>query len=164
MKEDDHLVPITLHKANTTDIPAIFTLINTYAQQGVLLPRPLGSLYESIRDFVVAKDTDQRIVGTGALHIVWENLGEIRSLAVDPAEARTGIGKTLVEYLVAEAVQLNIGEVFALTYKPEFFQKCGFEIVSKDIFPQKVWVECVNCIKFPNCDEVAVKLTVPLLP
>lgn len=152
--------PVTLHKANTTDIPAIFTLINTYAQKDVLLPRPLGSLYETIRDFVVAKDTEQKIVGAGALHIVWENLSEIRSLAVDPSKTRTGIGKTLVEYLIAEAIQLNIREVFALTYKAEFFQKCGFEIVSKDIFPQKVWVECVNCIKFPNCDEIAVKLTI----
>ncbi len=151
---------ITLHKATTADIPAIFTLINTYAQEGVLLPRPLASLYEFMRDFVVAKDADQKIVGTGALHIVWENLSEIRSLAVDPMSARTGIGKTIVEYLIAEAVQLNISEVFALTYKQEFFQKCGFEIVSKEIFPQKVWVDCVNCIKFPNCDEIAVKLTI----
>lgn len=152
--------PVTLHKATMADIPTIFTLINTYAQRSVLLPRPLGSLYEFIRDFVVAKDADQKIVGTGALHIVWENLCEIRSLAVDPQKTRTGIGRTIVEFLIAEAIQLNIREVFALTYKPDFFQKCGFEIVSKDIFPQKVWVECVNCVKFPNCDEVAVKLTI----
>jgi amino-acid N-acetyltransferase len=150
---------IFLSKATTADIPHIFTLINSYAQQELLLPRPLGALYETIRDFVLVRDEKQQIIATGALHIIWDNLGEIRSLAVDPQFVGTGIGRILVDFMKEEARELKIKDLFALTYKPGFFQKCGFTIVSKDIFPQKVWVECVNCIKFPNCDEVAVKLT-----
>lgn len=149
---------IILNKATTADIPNIFALINSYAQQELMLPRPLGSLYETIRDFVVARNENQQIVGAGALHIIWDNLGEVRSLAVDPKAVGTGIGRILVEFMKEEAVQLNIRELFALTYQPEFFHKCGFNTVSKEIFPQKVWVDCINCIKFPNCDEVAVKL------
>jgi amino-acid N-acetyltransferase len=148
---------IILRKATLSDVPEIFNLVNSYAQQELLLPRSLGVLYETIRDFVVAFDGD-RLVGTGALHIIWDNLGEVRSLAVEPGVTKKGIGRQLLEFLKKEAIQLEVKDIFALTYKPEFFIKCGFMVVSKDIFPQKVWVDCVNCIKFPNCDEVAVKL------
>lgn len=150
---------LQLHKATLEDIPEIFHLINTYAQKGLLLPRPLGSLYETVRDFVVARDAHNHLIGAGALHIIWDNLGEIRSLAVDPNFTRRGIGYQIVDLLKMEAQTLRVSDLFALTYKPDFFKKCGFSVVSKDIFPQKVWVDCVNCVKFPNCDEIAVKLS-----
>lgn len=149
---------LQLRKATLEDIPDIFHLINTYAQKGLMLSRPLGSLYETVRDFVVARDASNHLIGAGALHIIWDNLGEVRSLAVEPALTRQGTGRKIVDFLKAEAITLKVNELFALTYKPEFFQKCDFSIVSKEIFPQKVWIDCVNCVKFPNCDEVAVKL------
>ncbi|MDI3279874.1 MAG: N-acetyltransferase [Bacillota bacterium] len=146
-----------IRKARIHDVEQIHRLINSYAAEGLMLPRSLSMLYESLRDFVVAQD-GPRVVGTGALHIVWEDLAEVRAVAVDPAYTRRGIGKRLVEALLAEAGELGIPRVFALTYQPGFFQRCGFRPIAKEELPQKVWRDCINCPKFPHCDEVALIL------
>lgn len=144
-----------LRKAKISDAPHIQQLVNHYAQQGDLLPRPLNEIYEGIRDFVIWEQADS-IVGTCALHIAWEGLAEVRSLAVAKEFQRRGIGKALVMACLEEAKALEVEKVFALTYKPAFFQKLGFKETEKSNFPQKIWTDCLKCAKFPNCDEVAV--------
>ncbi len=144
-----------IRKARMGDVPEIQRLINSYAEQGLMLPRPLVMLYESLRDFMVAEE-DGRIIGAGALHIVWEDLAEVRALAVAPDRERRGVGRSIVKRLLEEARALGINRVFALTYRPGFFEKCGFQVVSKELLPHKVWGECINCPKFPKCDEVAM--------
>lgn len=140
-----------------TDVVAIQSLVNSYAEKGLMLPRSLNALYESLLELTVAEENG-KIWAVGGLHIVWENLAEIRALAVAPEVLRQGVGRKLVGIFLEQAKELGIDKVFALTYKPEFFQKCGFSVVSKDALPHKVWKECINCTKFPNCDEVAVAI------
>ncbi|MBQ1855842.1 MAG: N-acetyltransferase, partial [Anaerovibrio sp.] len=96
------------------------------------------------------------IVGVGGLHITWEFMGEIRSLAVDPDHSRQGIGRKIVRSLIAEGKELGINKVFTLTYQEKFFEKCGFKVISKDELPHKIWKECIDCPKFPNCNEIAM--------
>jgi amino-acid N-acetyltransferase len=142
-------------KAKITDVEPIHALITYYADRGLMLARPRTLLYESLREFTVAVDQD-RVVGVGSLHIIWEDLAEIRALAVAPEYAGIGVGRGLVINFINEARELAIPRVFALTYQDGFFEKCGFKVVDKDSLPQKVWKECVNCPKFPNCEEIAV--------
>jgi len=144
-------------KAKMGDVAAIQNLINSYAEKGLMLPRSLNALYESLLELTVA-ESEGKILGVGGLHIVWENLAEIRALAIAPEVLRQGVGRRLVEIFLEQAKEIGINQVFALTYKPEFFQRCGFRIVSNDSLPHKVWKECINCTKFPNCDEVAVTI------
>lgn len=146
---------VTYRKAKMADIPYIHKLINDYAQQGLMLRRPLMQLYESVRDFAVAEE-DGRVIGTGGLHMLWNDLAEIRSLSVHPDCTRRGYGRELVEFMVAEAVDLGVPRLFAFTYQPGFFSRCGFEVVKKEILPQKVWKECIYCDKFHDCDEIAM--------
>lgn len=142
-------------KAKITDVEPIHALITDYANKGLMLARPRTLLYESLREFTIAEDRD-RVVGAGSLHIIWEDLAEIRALAVAPDYAGKGIGRGLVDRFINEARELIIPRVFALTYQQKFFEKCGFTIVEKESLPQKVWKECVNCPKFPNCEEIAM--------
>lgn len=142
-------------KATFKDIEAIHKLVNDYAEKGLMLSRSRNSLYETLRDLVVAEE-DESIVGVGSLHLIWDELAEIRALAVCPHKTKTGIGKNIVEELIAEAKHLGVKTLFTLTYQPGFFAKLGFEEVSKDLLPHKVWKECINCAKFPNCDEIAL--------
>lgn len=148
---------MNLRKAKLTDVENILTIINSYAEQGLMLPRSRNMLYENIRDFLLVEE-DARIIGVGALHVLWEDLAEVRSLAIAPEYKAQGIGKRLVESLVEEAMNLGCTKVFALTYQPGFFERCGFRLGSKEELPHKVWGECINCIKFPTCDEIAVIL------
>ncbi len=142
-------------KAKLQDAPKIHELINEYAKTGILLPRSLSSIYENIRDFFVARKEDG-LIGVAALHIVWEDLAEIKSLAVKSPYTGQGIGKALIKACTEEAEQIGIPKVFVLTYKVEFFKKLGFEIVEKEMLPHKIWGECINCSKFPSCDEIAM--------
>lgn len=144
-----------IRKAKIGDVEAIHKLINHYAKQGLMLPRPRAALYEALREFTVAEEEGQ-VVGAGSLHIIWSDLAEIRALAVDPRFTRRGIGRHLVEAFLAEARELGLARVFALTYQVEFFLKCGFKLIPKERLPQKVWKECINCPEFPNCKEEAV--------
>ena len=144
-----------LRKARIADVEEMMLLINNNAEQGLMLPRSRNMLYENIREFLLA-EVDGKLVGVASLHILWSDLAEIRALAVSSDYKRTGIGTKLVKALEEEARELGCTKVFALTYQPEFFKYCGYQEVSKDQMPQKVWTECINCIKFPNCDEIAL--------
>lgn len=150
-----------IRKAHMQDVEGMHALINNYAAQGLMLPRSRNALYEGIREFTVVTEND-RLIGCGSLHILWHDLAEIRSLAIDPEYVKGGLGRQLVERLLAEAASLGIPRVFALTYVPDFFARCGFRQASRDELPQKVWKECINCPKFPDCDEIAVVIEVQL--
>ena len=143
-------------KAKFVDIEEIYSLVNYYADEGLMLARSRNALYESLRDMIVAVDEKDGIVGVGGLHITWEFMGEIRSLAVDPDHSRQGIGREIVRNLIVEGKELGINKVFTLTYQEKFFEKCGFKVISKDELPHKIWKECIDCPKFPNCNEIAM--------
>jgi amino-acid N-acetyltransferase len=121
-----------------------------------MLPRSLSDIYENLRDYFVFEEDGGELVGSAAIHIMWEDLAEVRSLAVREGKMRRGVGTQLVESCISEAIVLGIGRVFALTYKPEFFEKLGFHVVDKAELPQKIWSDCLKCSKFPDCDEVAL--------
>ncbi len=142
-------------KPTFKDVEAIHKLVNAYAEKGLMLPRARNVLYETLRDMVVAEE-DGQVIGVGALHLVWDELAEVRALAVAPEAVRKGVGRDIVAKLTEEAKELGVKTLFALTYQPEFFAKQGFIEADKDKLPQKVWKECINCPKFPNCDEIAV--------
>ncbi|MGE5623829.1 MAG: N-acetyltransferase [Methanocella sp.] len=152
-----------IRKARMSDVETIHALINSYAQDGLMLARSRSMLYESLREFSVIEE-EGRVVGVGGLHIIWADLAEIRALAIAPQQTARGYGRELVASLVAEAEGLDIPRVFALTTCVPFFEKCGFEVVSKDTLPQKAWKECINCPQFPNCTETAVALTTSRQP
>lgn len=147
-----------IRKARLGDVKDVHSLINKFAGNGRMLPISLSDLYDSVRDFAVACDGGGRLLGCCRLHIVWEDLAEIRSLAVAEDCHGQGIGRQMVEACLGEAKGLGVKRIFALTYAPDFFGKLGFERVDKSIFPHKVWADCVRCPKFPDCDEVAVAL------
>ena len=138
------------------DVKGIHSLIAEYAKKGDMLPRSLADIYENLRDYFVFLGNDGELLGSAAIHIMWEDLAEVRSLAVREGKMRRGIGTQLVESCVSEAIMLGIDRVFALTYKPEFFEKLGFHVVDKAELPQKIWADCLKCSKFPDCDEVAL--------
>jgi amino-acid N-acetyltransferase len=144
-----------LRKATVDDVNAIQKLVNGHAQKGEMLPRSLGDICDNIRDFFIY-EKDGNIVGCCALHVTWVDLAEIRSLAVASDYQRKGVGTDLLNACIEDAFKLSIKKLFALTYKPEFFEKKGFHKIDKSELPHKVWVACVNCIKFPDCDEIAV--------
>lgn len=146
-----------LRKAVIPDVRAIHRLLLSYARDGLVLSRSLAELYESLRDFNVFEE-DGKVVGAAALNICWEDLAEVRSLVVDAEYEGRGIGRQLVEACLEEARQLGLRRVFALTYKPGFFEKLGFAQIEKSELPQKIWGDCMKCAKFPECDEVALSL------
>ncbi len=148
-----------LRKAKIKDVKAIHALIDGYAGNGEMLPCSLLELYEKIRDFYVfADDETDEVLGTCALHVCWEDLGEIRSLTVKVEKTMKGIGSEMVKACIEEARVLGIQKLFALTYKPDFFQKLGFKIIDKNILPHKIWSDCIKCSKFPECDETAMMM------
>jgi len=146
---------LLIRKAKMCDVEGVHSLITYYADRGLMLARSRSLLYEGIREITVAEDRG-RLLAAGMLHVIWEDLAEVRALAVQPDLQKSGIGRKLVESFLAEAGELKIPRVFALTYQSGFFVRCGFRQVSKESLDQKVWKECINCPKFPNCDEEAV--------
>jgi amino-acid N-acetyltransferase len=122
----------------------------------MMIRRSMGELYESIREFVVATDDDGKVVGCAALHVFWEDLAELKCLAVAEHLQGHGIGRSLVEACWKSARELEIKSVFALTYSVEFFEKCGYHQIEKSDLPHKIWNECVRCPLFPSCTEVAL--------
>ncbi|MEW5734846.1 MAG: N-acetyltransferase [Thermodesulfobacteriota bacterium] len=146
-----------IRKANVEDVRAIYNLLHVFAKDAELLPRPLGELYDHIRDFSVFLDNATgEMLGCCALHICWEDLAEVRSLAVDRTRWGKGIGGRLLEFALTEARELGIKKLFTLTYRPGFFEKHGFALTDKGNLPQKVWADCLKCVKFPDCDEIAM--------
>ena len=142
-------------KAKISDVPEMHKLINYFAERGQMLARSLSEIYENIRDFYVIRK-DEHIIACAALHVNWEDLAEIKSVAVSEKHQRQGIGSKLIKTCMEEAKELGIPTVFCLSYTPEFFEKCSFSRIEKNQLPQKVWGECFRCPKFPDCDEVAL--------
>ncbi len=150
-----------IRKARIVDVPQIQKMLVLFAQDGKLLARSLSELYTNLRDtFVALDDETGEVVGCCGLHIIWENLAEIRSLAVTDTLQGRGIGRLLVAACIEEARDLGIERLFTLTYEVGFFERVGFRVVDKNIFPQKIWADCLHCPKFPNCDEVALVLDI----
>ena len=143
-------------KATFEDIEAIFQLVTDYAAEGVMLARSRNTLYETLRDMIVAVTDDGEVVGVGGLHIIWDRLAEVRTMAISPKMTRQGIGAEIVRRLIRDGEELGVEKVFTLTYKPGFFETLGFKIITKEELPHKVWKECIDCPKFPNCDEIAM--------
>ncbi len=146
---------MTVRKARVEDAPAIHELVNRFARKEKMLPLPLGLVYDRLRDFFVCERRG-RVVGCGALHVAWEDLAEVRSLAVQKEYQRRGIGAALFNACIEEAPRLGVHRIFTLTFVPQFFQKMGMVLVPKETLPHKVWSDCVRCPRFPNCDEVAL--------
>lgn len=147
--------PVIYRKAILSDAEDIFEINNAYAAQGLMLTRSRYQVYETIRDFTVAEE-DGRVVGFAALHVMGEDLAEVRTTAIAPEYQRRGIGRSLVDALLLEGRQLGVQKAFTLTYQPEFFSACGFVLEDKNNMPRKVWTDCINCTKFPNCDEICM--------
>jgi amino-acid N-acetyltransferase len=149
-----------IRKARLTDVNEMFRIINHYAESQLMLPKTQLQLYENLRDYSIAAEASKpdQILGCGALHIYWENLAEIRALAIAPGLTRRGIGTFLVDRLLAEAREMEIEQVFCFTYEPKFFSRFGFIQVEHRTMPLKVYNECFHCPKFNKCDELAMVL------
>ena len=146
-----------IRKAAMGDVKEIKGLIDHYAEKGDILPRSLSEIYDGLRDFWVWEERG-KVVGCAALHIAWEDLAEVKSLAVGEGSQGKGIGEKLLKACVDEAGKLKIRRVFVLTERKGFFQKRGFKLVEKSELPHKVWSESIRCTKFPDCNEVALIL------
>jgi len=149
-----------VRKARLADVNEMYRIINHYAEMQKMLPKTQLQLYENLRDYSVAIDesTPNQLLACGALHIYWENLAEIRALAVAPGLTGKGIGTALVDRLLNEARELEIEQVFLFTYEPKFFSRFGFIQVEHSAMPLKVYNECFHCPKFSKCDELAMVL------
>ena len=144
-----------IRKAKLEDVKEIQRLIKLYSTRGEILPRSLSELYDHLRDFFVFVQ-DHKVLGICALHICWEDLAEVRSLAVQEEVRSKGMGAKLVKACLEESKALGVKRVFALTYRPDFFERLGFKKVDKNMLPHKIWTDCLKCVKFPDCNEVAV--------
>ncbi|MEA1967846.1 MAG: N-acetyltransferase [Thermodesulfobacteriota bacterium] len=144
-----------IRKAMIGDVKAIHSLLQHYSNKGELLARPLSKLYDHIRDFWVVEE-DGIIAGCCALQFCWEDLAEIRSLAVSENHTGKGLGTLLVDRAVQEALVFKIQRLFTLTYRPTFFKRFDFNIVDRSELPIKIWADCILCVKFPDCDEIAM--------
>ncbi len=146
---------MNVRSAKISDVPAIHALISSYAERDRMLFRSPADIYENLQTFCVA-ELDGRVVGCCAMEIIWADLAEIKSLAVDAAHKNEGIGTALVGAAFQQAVAIGVPKVFALTLEPVFFQKQGFTVVAKETLPMKVWSDCARCTKQQNCDETAL--------
>jgi len=144
-----------VEKATINDVEQMHRLINHFAAKDEMLPRPLSEIYENIRDYFVVGHED-RMVGCAALHVMWSDLAEVKSVAVTEESQRHSVGSRLVEACLREAGEIGLPTVFCLTYKPAFFERFGFSQIDKMELPRKVWTECYHCPKFPDCGEVAL--------
>lgn len=146
---------MNIRKAKIQDVTSIYKLLEYFSNKELLLLRSLAELYDNVRDFFVVEEEGQ-IIGCCSLHSCWEDLGEIRSLAIDEKSQGKGIAPKLVDLCFKEASQLGLKRIFVLTYVPGFFKSLGFQEIPKDKLPHKVWTECIICPKFPNCGEIAL--------
>ena len=162
---------IIIEKAQIRDVEEILELVNVFAESNLMLPRGPQYLYENIRDFVIASDrnvpvyslTETReelhmIVACGSLHVLWEDIAEVRALAIHPDYQHLGLGSKLVQYMKQEAVQLGIKRLFTFTLTEDFFKTLGFKKIERNGLPPKVWGECSRCPKYFHCDEVGMVL------
>ncbi len=146
-----------IRKATIKDVKAIHELLHEYGKKEELLARPLSELYDHVRDFWVYVDqSTEQLIGCCALQFCWEDLAEIRSLAVLPEHLGKSIGTELTTTVLQEAVSYNVKKVFTLTYKPDFFKQFDFIQIERSELPLKIWADCIICVKFPDCDETAM--------
>ena len=145
----------TVEKAKTDDVPQMHQLINYFADREEMLPRELHQIYENIRDYFVVRQ-DEKVIACVALSVYESDLAEIRSLAVAEGNQGKGFGARLVRACLDEAREIGVGTVFCLTYQPVFFEKLGFRRHDKMELPRKIWSECYQCPKFPDCGEIAL--------
>ncbi|MBT4485191.1 MAG: N-acetyltransferase [Candidatus Latescibacteria bacterium] len=155
MKQSHLPLNAVVRSARVDDVSFISNIVNKHAEKGIMLPRPISRIYDNVRDYVVV-EIDGEIAGCGALHVMWSDLAEMRSLAIRDEYISKGLGRPIVEALLADAKNLGIEKVFVLTYNDEFFRHMGFTDIDKSELPHKIWTECINCIHFPDCDEVAL--------
>ncbi len=144
-----------IRRATIKDVKTIQNALEHYAKKGLLLPRSLSDLYDNLRDFIIYQKKGE-VFGVSALHVCWEDLGEIRSLAVLPPHTKQGIGRQLVNDCEKDAAELGLKKVFTLTYQESFFTGLGYRTIDKSQLPHKVWGDCLKCVKFPDCDEIAM--------
>lgn len=147
-----------MRKARPADAVQIKAVIDEAAQRGGVLPRSLSELYDQVRDFWVVEAEDGGLLGCAALHVVWEDLAEVKSVVVREEARGRGLGTRLVERCIEEARSLGLPRLFVLTAIPAYFARFGFVQVDKATLPHKIWAECIRCSKFPNCNEVAMVL------
>jgi amino-acid N-acetyltransferase len=146
-----------IRKATIFDIRAIHRLLHTHAGEGDLIPRPLSRLYDHVRDFTVAVDpAENRVAGCCALQFCWETLAEIRSLVVAPPHRGKGVASRLATACIDEARAFGITRLFCLTFKPDFFERFGFERIDRADLPVKIWADCMLCVRFPDCEGIAM--------
>jgi amino-acid N-acetyltransferase len=149
-----------IQRAAIGDVKPIHRLLQLYGSRGELLPRPLSQIYDHVRDFFVYREASgEALLGCCALQFCWEDLAEIRSLAVAPEHLDRGIGRRLTEAALDDARAFGVRQVFTLTYRPDFFKRFGFDRIDRSELPLKIWSDCMLCVKFPDCDETAMMLT-----
>ena len=147
-----------IRKAQIHEVPEIWRMLHDFADQDVL-PRSMADLYSQVREYFVYREAHDHIIGVAALHIFWEDLAEIRSVAVLPDFQGRGIGSRLVKKCLEEADSLGLKKVFALTTRPDFFKRLGFGIVPNEKLPNIIWSECKDCLKYPDkCNEIPMLL------
>ena len=150
----------SIRKARVQDAGTIHKLLGMYASEGKLLPRSLWDIYSHLQEFFVWEGDSGEVQGICALHITWEDLAELRSLSVAEAHMGKGIGKALSDAVFKAATDIGVNKLFVLTYIPSYFEKLGFRRVEKSDLPHKVWADCIHCVKFPECDEIALILDI----
>jgi amino-acid N-acetyltransferase len=164
---------IAIEKAQIRDVEEIIELVNGFAARNLMLPRGPQYVYENIRDFVIASDrnvpvysiTETRevlhlLVACGSLHVLWDDIGEIRALAIHPDYQHLGLGSKLIELMKEEARQLGLKHLFTFTLTEDFFKRLGFKRQGRDELPPKVWGECSRCPKYFKCDEIGMVLEI----
>ena len=149
---------ITVRRATVKDVAGIAAVMAGYVEDGSLLPRSSGDLYRSLREFHVAVEPDGKVLACAGLRVLWDDLGEVRSLAVRPEAHGQGLGRALVERVLDDAREIGLGRVIALTREVPFFERCGFSVAARETMPRKVWTDCVACPRRHACDEVAVEI------
>lgn len=147
-----------IRKAKITEVPEIRRILAEAAKIGEVLPRTLANLYSQVRDYSVYRHDDGPIIAVAALHVSWDDLGEIRSLVVSPQYQGRGLGSDMVRSCLEEARQLGLRRVFVLTASPGYFERFGFRLFPREDLPPIVWADCVDCVKFPDCDEISMML------
>lgn len=147
-----------IRKAKITEVPEIRRMLAEAARVGEILPRTLANLYSQVRDYSVYRQDEGPIIAVAALHVSWDDLGEIRSLVVAPEHQGQGLGSRLVESCLQEARTLGLRRIFVLTASPKYFQRFGFRLFPREDLPPIVWADCVDCLKFPDCDEIPLML------
>jgi amino-acid N-acetyltransferase len=135
---------IKVRQARTKDISAIADLCGPLIQSRVLLGKEKVELYESVQEFLVAEDASGQVIGCGALHVMWEDLGEVRTLAVSESHQGQGVGKAILEKLLERAKDLGLKRIFCLTFEVEFFSRIGFEPISETPVDPELYAELVR--------------------